>query len=174
MDDGLKQRLVGAGVLCAVAVILLPSFFQRTERRVLDRTTLIPSKPEVAPVAVVEAEPPEDTEVLLENPETLFNPDPEQDVASPEPEPAGLTDDGLVKGWVLQVASFAEQERAAEVEKLLQEMGYKAFVSSVKTPAGVRYRVNVGPHVDKSRTESVKQVVDTALSVNSLVLTYQP
>lgn len=47
MDDGLKQRLVGAIVLVAIAVLFLPSLFNRDSRRVVDLSSEIPSGPPV-------------------------------------------------------------------------------------------------------------------------------
>ena len=47
MDDGLKQRLIGAVVLIAIAVIFLPSFFSGERGRRLDTRTQIPPEPEM-------------------------------------------------------------------------------------------------------------------------------
>lgn len=59
MDDGLKQRLVGALVLVALAVIFLPSLFQRDTRIPIDTTSLIPVAPVVEPVTIDIAQKPE-------------------------------------------------------------------------------------------------------------------
>ena len=47
MDDGLKQRLIGAVVFIAIAVIFLPSFFSGERGRRLDTRTQIPPEPEM-------------------------------------------------------------------------------------------------------------------------------
>lgn len=173
MDDGLKQRLVGAGVVCAIAVILLPSLFQRTERRVVDRATLIPPRPVVQPVVPVEPEMPATVRELPE-PETVFTPDPDEDVSPQGPEQSGLDAVGLAKAWVVQVASFVEQDRAEELTERLTKMGYKAYIAKAKTGKGVRFRVNVGPQVDKNDAITTKAEVDKALRVNALVLNFHP
>lgn len=61
MDDGLKQRLVGAIVLVAIAVLFLPSLFDRDSRRTVDLGSEIPPEPAVTTrmLEVGEPEPPE-------------------------------------------------------------------------------------------------------------------
>ncbi len=173
MDDGLKQRLVGAVVVCAVAVILLPSLFQRTERRIIDRTTTIPLRPAVEPVIPIEpVQPP--AMRTLDDPETVFVADPENDRSSTKEEGPALDSEGLAKAWVLQVASFTDPERADNLTVRLGTMGYKAYVAKAKTAKGYRYRVNVGPQIDKNDAIRIKGAVDKALKVDSLLLKYHP
>lgn len=52
MDEQLKQRLVGAAVLIALAVIFLPSFFQRSERVDIDTRSQIPKAPSIDPIVI--------------------------------------------------------------------------------------------------------------------------
>ncbi len=173
MDDGLKQRLVGAVVVCAVAVILLPGLFQRTERRVIDRTSMIPPRPAVEPVIPIEpVQPP--AMRTVDDPETVFVADPENDVSSGEDEAPSLDQNGLAKAWILQIASFAEPERADELSDRLGKMGYKAYVAKASTAKGYRYRVNVGPQIDKNDAIKTKRAVDKALKVDALLLNYHP
>lgn len=55
MDDGLKQRLVGAFVLLAIAVLFLPSLFQAEKGRRVDTRSQIPLQPELPAKAVYQA-----------------------------------------------------------------------------------------------------------------------
>ncbi|MGH1470004.1 MAG: SPOR domain-containing protein [Cellvibrionaceae bacterium] len=48
MDDGLKQRLIGAVVLIAIAVLFLPTLFGTDGRRTVDLSTQVPPRPVVA------------------------------------------------------------------------------------------------------------------------------
>ncbi len=50
MDDGLKQRLVGAVVLSAVAVLFVPVLFDQHDKHKVDTVSQIPSMPNVDPV----------------------------------------------------------------------------------------------------------------------------
>lgn len=49
MDDGLKQRLIGAIVLVALGVIFIPSLVNQEGRREIDLTTQVPPEPVVMP-----------------------------------------------------------------------------------------------------------------------------
>lgn len=57
MDDGLKQRLIGALVLIAIAVIFLPSLFSGEHGRRLDTRTQIPPAPETKVVVIEQPKP---------------------------------------------------------------------------------------------------------------------
>ena len=59
MDEKLKQRLVGAMVLMALAVIFLPSLFQQDERQKIDTTSQIPPAPVFEPVIIPKPVKPE-------------------------------------------------------------------------------------------------------------------
>jgi DedD protein len=48
MNDGLKQRIVGALVLIALGVIFVPVLFDRERIAPVDRNTLIPPEPDIA------------------------------------------------------------------------------------------------------------------------------
>ncbi len=54
MDDGLKQRLVGALVLLALGVLFIPVLFEPAHRHELDRTSQIPAAPGILPIQVEE------------------------------------------------------------------------------------------------------------------------
>jgi len=50
VDDGLKQRLVGAVVLSAVAVLFVPVLFDQHDKHKVDTVSQIPAMPDVEPV----------------------------------------------------------------------------------------------------------------------------
>ena len=59
MNDGLKQRVVGAIVLIVLAVIVLPMLFDFSGERHIDRTSRIPEQPQIDPVAFEEPKRPD-------------------------------------------------------------------------------------------------------------------
>lgn len=75
MDDGLKQRIVGAFVLLVLAIIFVPVVFNRERIEPLERKTLIPPAPIIEPVVIgapeVESEDIEPAEQI----EEIFLPD---------------------------------------------------------------------------------------------------
>lgn len=72
--------------------------------------------------------------------------------AQPTPKPEPLTSSAKPpdKGtFVVQVASFKNQEQAMEMAQRLIKSGLSAYVRQVKLPeVGVRYRVRIGPFPD--------------------------
>ena len=58
MSDGLKQRIVGAIVLGAIGVILLPLLLDFTDPHKIDRSSLIPPAPSIDAVKIVTAKRP--------------------------------------------------------------------------------------------------------------------
>jgi hypothetical protein len=52
VDDGLKQRIVGAFVLVAIGVVFIPVVFDRERIEVLNRKTQIPPAPHIEPISI--------------------------------------------------------------------------------------------------------------------------
>ncbi|TQV67697.1 succinate dehydrogenase [Exilibacterium tricleocarpae] len=170
MDDGLKQRLVGALVLTAAAVIFLPVLFNREVRRPLDATSQIPPAPGLVPLETREPVRPQGI-VPAKDPEEMFQP------KEPEPErpvQKRLDPQGIPVSWVVQVASFTSTARADKLRERLLADGYKAYTRQVNTAKGPAVRVFVGPKIDKASAMAVKQELDKALDVETLVLRFRP
>ena len=95
MNDVLKQRLVGALVIIALAVVLWPLVFVAPEREPLDRDSQVPSMPSLAereiqqpqPLQGLQPPPPEQEIVLHDAPPGAID-DPPQAVAEVELAPA--------------------------------------------------------------------------------------
>ncbi|MFV8781946.1 SPOR domain-containing protein [Microbulbifer sp. SA54] len=88
LNDGVKQRIVGALVLAALAVIFLPSLFDREGTRYIDVTSKIPPAPAIQPITIAEPAPVKDVapappvnEVF--QPEFAEQPGPAPDPAEP-------------------------------------------------------------------------------------------
>lgn len=72
MEENLKQRLVGAAVLVALAVIFLPAVFDKDERVAIDTTSQIPSAPLIEPPTIPRPMKPEG--IKIPPAEELFQP----------------------------------------------------------------------------------------------------
>ncbi|MCK7595775.1 SPOR domain-containing protein [Microbulbifer sp. CAU 1566] len=97
LNDGVKQRIVGALVLAALAVIFLPTLFDREGARYIDVTSQIPAPPDIKPIVIAEPQPvdgidtaPPVNEVFQPDfvEQKAPAPDPETVTLPPEPEPA--------------------------------------------------------------------------------------
>ncbi|WP_339898631.1 SPOR domain-containing protein [uncultured Gilvimarinus sp.] len=203
MNNGLKQRLIGALVLAGIAVIFLPGFFKQHAPYQVDTRSQIPPRPNITPVVIdkpqsasaMTAAPEPSTMFLPENEQPLLDSDVEiasssssageaaQAVSSatdtqtpeviPAPEPEADTS-LLADAWMVQVASLRSSESAQALRKRLQERGYKAYVRSAQTSQGEVSRVFIGPKLDKALALEVKQEVDPVFKVNSMVLPFKP
>lgn len=171
MDDGLKQRLVGAIVLLALAVIFVPVLFDRERMEPIDTQTQIPPPPEIEVVQLPKPSSPEWVEPAPE-PQSMFTPAEDQAVPS-APEPA--TEEPLAEGksWVLQVASFRSEEHAEGLRRRLVDMGYPAYTRRVSFKNGDITRVYVGPKLDKPALLEIKKTIDQRLKVESLLLEFK-
>ena len=172
MDDGLKQRVVGALVLLALAVIFVPVLFEQERIEPVNTETLIPPSPTIAPPATREIRIPS---VEKKAPEAsiafLPNPDEKQELFD---EAAGLDENGVPKSWVLQVASFKSNDRAIEFRDRLISDGHKAYLRQLTANQGQLTRVYVGPKINKDRLITEKQKIDKMYSVDSLLLKFDP
>lgn len=185
MDDGLKQRLVGAVVLAAIAVIFLPSLFDQDSRSRIDTTSKIPPRTlvtaakfeaPVRPETVSQAPDPEAMYELLEDepvPAAKNQQQPEPEVISKTPS-VGLNDKGVPKGWVIQVASYKKLAQAEALKNTLIEEGYKAYVHSLTNSKGKVSRVMVGPKIDQKAAQKVKKKLDQSLNVDTLIKRFEP
>ena len=183
MNDGLKQRVVGAIVLLVLAVIVLPMLFEFSDERRIDRNTRIPERPTVKPVDFEEAKRPDN----IQSPkpvERVFQPDDgaaldkaaeqtEQPAVEPEPEtPApALNDSGMLAGWVIQVGAFKDTERADKLEQSLLQDGYKAYQQENRNRG--LFFIYIGPEADKGSLLKVQKKIDSKYRVKSKILVFE-
>ncbi|MGH1373531.1 MAG: SPOR domain-containing protein [Cellvibrionaceae bacterium] len=202
MDDGLKQRLVGALVLLALGVLFVPVLFEPENRRKVDRTTQVPPAPQIEPVVVqdpirndaiesvkpaaqmYELLPETETELAAVKPpvetksQTKTKPQAEtkseRDISPQSPDRKVLDQRGVPKAWAVQVASFNTQTRAAVLRDQLLDQEYPAFTRTLDTSKGRVTRVYVGPKINRDKALKLKAVLDKSLKVDTLVVKFSP
>lgn len=193
----LKHRLIGAAVLAAVAVLLLPSFFKEKKDYQVNTKSQIPARPNLV---AEEFKPPQPVPNIepAPAPETMFVPTEgvaEQPVAvAPTVTSASsvasshkataaqassvpampLNQQGLPDAWVVQVGSFTTKEAANKLRDDLQADGQKAYVRTTTNGSGSISRVYIGPKLDKNQALAVKEQMDKRLKVKSMVMRFQP
>jgi DedD protein len=79
--------------------------------------------------------------------------------------------DGM-PSWVIQVASVATPEGAANLERKLRAGGFTAFVEKATVNGKVYYRVRVGPELDRARAEQTAARLRERHKVNTLITNY--
>lgn len=161
MDDGLKQRLVGAIVLVALAVIFIPMIFDDAKLEPEDIRVTIPPRPAMPPVKITQPEPPavrpQETVVAAED--------------APSTGEAQLPQQ-LPESWVLQVASFKERENADALRDRLRKEDYKAYVRFRPHKEPALARVFVGPELDRRVVERYKEELQQKFKLDGIVVQF--
>lgn len=171
MDQGLKQRIIGASVLVAAAVIFLPMLLSGQDETVqvevqvppepaLDDRKIVtatpPQVPQPAPVAEIPPSTDSSTEVTpdLEAPDEITSTPPEvpSDPALEPAKPPATTEGG----WVIQQASFSSAENAENFRSTLVEQGYNAYTRAVESSGKTIVRVYVGPLASREAAGKVR------------------
>lgn len=174
MTPGSKQRIIGAFVLFALALIFFPLLFDLSGDMPLDTSAKIPAMPEIEPEVVPEPEPVE--EVIAPEPEETFfqpavEPTPEE---SRDPAPPALNKEGVPDAWVIQVGSFSERTKAESLSNRLKQDGHKSYVEPVKLSQGQMYRVFIGPNILKKDALDVQQRVEEKYRVQTILRKIEP
>jgi cell division protein FtsN len=77
----------------------------------------------------------------------------------------------LLAGYMLQVGSFRERERAELVSRQISEMGFEPIIDSTTVSGGeAAYRVQVGPYAELIAAQEVAQVILAKNGYKSLIL----
>ncbi|MCW2270456.1 cell division protein DedD [compost metagenome] len=215
LDKVVKQRMVGALVLVALAVIFLPMLFTREDemRQVRVEAPEAPAAPSMAPVQVEPVpvpEPqvlPEEQPVIVEQssapaqapstpiasgptavpapaaePVVAAKPVTPPPAAKPEAKPAApvastakpaqgkIDANGLPISWSVQLASLSNRAGADKLQATLRSQGYNAYIRS----AGGMNRVYVGPLIERSEAERLREVISRQQKLNGIVVRFQP
>lgn len=160
MDKTLQQRLVGAVVLVALGVILLPALLDGdgySSRH--DRDIQIPAKPRFTILAEEKLKP-----VVVETPmdarrETLEQ---AQVRTAGPPKP--------IQSWTLQVGTFSQEDNALSFRTTLRKQGYTAYLETSRSNGEKSYRVFIGPELEKAQLEKIKAKLKAKKNINALIL----
>ncbi len=176
----MKQRLIGAVVLIALAVIFVPMLLDgsgRKESAVVEaELSLAPPKfnfesklpdPEQLD-SLPAAEKPSEPKVVavpVEKPEPAEQAAPQEATPSPEPEvPEAaankITPSPSLSAWAVQVAAFEEKGKALALEKKLVASDFPAFTEKFEKRGKVLYRVRVGPELKRENADQLRAKIE--------------
>ncbi len=172
MDDGLKQRLIGAFVLLALGVIFIPVFFDRERIEPVDKRTQIPPAPYIEPVDIGTAAKPE-VENEAEAPQEMYVPD-DREEEPLTPEVLSVNEEGVPNSWVLQIGSFRFEKLAEKLQDKLIADGYASYTRTVQTDRGKMTRLFVGPKLDKNILIRQKKEIEKKHKVSAMLLKFEP
>ncbi len=193
MDVLLKQRLVGAIVLVALGVIFVPMILEGPNRTLVPEmqalpepqdpmisaplesfpapdaipvepdTSIVPAEPKPAAVSEAPAEPAQ--------PVTEPEPEPEPVVAEPEPENKPAKS-GPLGSWVVQMGSFSSEQNALHLRDRLRNNGFATQVVKARIDGKSRFRVRVGPFLERDDAEQSRKRIQDKLTLKGRVLSY--
>lgn len=175
MGEGLKQRLIGAVVLLALLIILAPALFRGGETHPLVSSMPAPEAPRLEPPPVPVfvnqlSVPPDVVEVVSTSSEEVL----EQNDAVKS---SGVDDEGHLKAWSLQLATFADKSNARNLEKQLKSKGYSAYQKKSSTEKGkgkVFYRVYIGPEARPLELEQLKSKLKKEMGLEGILVRFVP
>jgi DedD protein len=182
LDVRIQQRLVGALVILALVFLIVPVALDGNGR-IPENITGIPPKPKRPDLSHIRvAEPVADVLPALpsEPPEPLTEPEVAQ-ATEPTPYPAsnnaGADAPDIPEGraWSVQVASFRDSSKAAELRDQLRGQSYPTYVNEVLLSDGsVFTQVLVGPNADIERVRQLQETIKQETGLQGLVVRYQP
>jgi DedD protein len=178
METRVKERLIGAVILVALIVALVPEILSGPHQlagtdgsRDSDQSVRTYTVDLEAPELPTET-PPAETPAPVTLPEQPAVPEnsnepgklPEFVATMPAPNPvpepparseAPASAPASTAGWAVQIGTFSNAENAERLARELRGDGYKAFVSPYQSNGKKRVRVRVGPEPDRSRAEQL-------------------
>lgn len=191
LDKGLRQRMVGALVLVALAVIFLPMLFSREDelQRVVVDAPVMPQAPampsaELDPVSVPQVQDLPQEPVpgagldasapVVEAPAVaVTEPAATKPAAAAEvaPVPVSRLDaNGLAVSWSVQLASLSSRASAESLQQTLRGKGYNAYIRNVD---GMN-RVFVGPVIERAEADRLRDQLTRLQKLNGFVVRFQP
>ena len=189
LDKGLRQRMVGALVLVALAVIFLPMLFSREDelQRVVVDAPAMPQAPampsaELDPVSVPQVQdlPQEpvpgaglDASAPVAPAVAVTEPEATKPAAAAEvaPVPVSRLDaNGLAVSWSVQLASLSSRASAESLQQTLRGKGYNAYIRNVD---GMN-RVFVGPVIERAEADRLRDQLTRLQKLNGFVVRFQP
>jgi DedD protein len=98
---------------------------------------------------------------------------PELDAEYQEPDAAKAETSPLPTGnrrWMIQVASLADQSKAAALRDKLRAQGFPASISEAVVKGKKMYRLKVGPELDGARAQAMKNKINQLNNVKSIAI----
>lgn len=201
MDQKLKERVMGAAVLVAIAVIFIPILLTGSSKTELISGSHIPTKPKsnfnsrIIPVfednrkALSTPIEPNDIGVLDDQGradsetnqkitvEKIVSNDDEKidenlSKEVEEKQENELKADVGLSAWIIQLGSFSNEDNAQSLNQELRRVGYPAFVEPLKKNGEISYRVRVGPEIKRSEAELVLKELKDQMELDGIVVSY--
>jgi len=199
-ETNIKQRLTGAIVLIALAVIFLPLILDgQKKQQILE--SQIPDKPISGEIILVNIDKQKHQQQEHEQPEVKAESEASEIIKAKEITPQKVKEVVVDKqpistavdatkvqknqpridrpsykssAFVIQVGSFGSSSNANKLIKKLKAAGYKAYLRKGQSNGKTINRVLVGPELKRSNAESKLSKLNKISGLNSMIVTYDP
>lgn len=173
----LWHRLVGAAVLAALAVILVPMLvdFSDDDGATITRSN-IPERPSGFRVEEIALMPPAGTTAdpaAESRPESLPAPAATTTSSSASPAPPAAAGGPPLSGFAVQLGSFSSEDNATAMRDRLRGKGYSAFLDRATIDGRTVYRVLVGPDARREHSERLRDRLAAEMDLRGVVITYE-
>jgi DedD protein len=169
MDSRLKERLIGAAVLVALGVWLIPWLLDGAPRppESAEPALELPAAADSAPMRAqtIRLDPPAAAEPSTQSTIGTEARAPVAAPANPGAEGTLHAGSALSGQWLVQLGSFGDAANAQQLARRVGEFGHDAAVSDVKASGKVMHRVRLGPYATRGEAEAVT----SSLSVHGFV-----
>ncbi|MBL4868612.1 MAG: SPOR domain-containing protein [Pseudomonadales bacterium] len=178
MDDGLKQRVVGAVVLVSAAVIILPNLLNRPVDEPILNAVQIPDRPAMltikSPTKMGDVRKHEVMSQINADRLALAQFTDTESINGGDASNATPPMRHLQGAWTIQLASFRQNTNAQDLVGKLQAQGYNAYLETLTSKtgndAGLITRVYVGPELKKDRAVKVMAQLEKELNLKDIML----
>lgn len=173
----IRQRVLGAAVILSLGFIAYSVLIQSNSSAYIDRSAQIPVQTRyIEPLDFDEPKgpaAPKKAEVLQAD--QMFISETPADLSEIHSVPV-LNDAGMPNSWAIKVGSFSTEERANEIRDQLISQGYRSYVRRISNQVANDnlYRISVGPYVDANEVARHQSEINTLLSLETIVLDYEP
>ena len=187
MEEGrLKQRLVGAVVLVALAVIFIPILLSggRDMEMPVFGSNVPERSAEIRNIKHIDIKEMQETKSYQVNPKKMpiAKGLPEPEVVKPQSPSIidSIKNASILKEdkkplitdnvWAVQVGSFKNRTNALALQEKIRKKKLYAFVDRIMKKNTAIYRVRVGPQTSKEKAEKIKIKLKKEMNLSGLVV----
>ena len=164
MERRVKERLIGAAILVAFVVLLVPEFLSGP--RHANVAPVAPDPQSMTRTYWVDAAHVDSAPPAAQSPSTFVasaEPVPAAPAAAPPqpaarapfPVPTPAVSKPAAGAWTVQLGSFASKANAESFVRQLKAEGFNVYIASVGSAAAQRYRVRLGPIADRGTASAI-------------------
>ena len=173
MDVKLKQRLIGAVILTALAIIILPLLLDGSEQERERIHSPMPKPPQIDLDKITVSDVARKIEQMERASEARL-PQELVDQTDYEEQPDFIFDkNNLPVNWSIQLGSFEYEENAVRLREKLRNRNYRTYILHARTNEGGMYRVFVGPSSSKATLTEMMVQIEASLDLEGRIVRYR-